>query len=520
MIHPVDLDTVVFRGAVVVLVRKIAEGPVTFGDGAGSPDRGTAWTVRVLRKFRGIDPVEVGQTFEVDFSSYLVDVHDGRRAPRIEPEMFLLLAPTVDGSRSARFPWELLEARVFIGGRAFALRDSLGWGPLPAERPPGSLVAHDRASFEVEMARVVARTDAVKQLLAAPPSPWRTAHLVSRAREGRARHALGEDHVGGRILDELGRAGEIDALLDARAGAPRAHTRGLLVGAELLAEKALHATTLERRLAAIALLAEERVIVTERPAHAAQIVRLLRDPLFQIRRAAATLPLLGDGAPRTLSDAIVARVAVEPDPLVRLALYEKAIELGRKRDLRRAVQTPIFAATAKGEGENEEFPDAEATVRWTTEDDHEQLSSAVVELRDGDRVVHTEDVTNRTSSWPGTAVVPLVFASPVEARAYDVTIAIKVTGARGFERRMGVGPVRVTQRDSYFPAETSEVAVDVVPVASATKPAQSAPLDPRALGLVGLELVLVVVGFVARRPRPGAPPPTQPTRDPRRLLSR
>lgn len=505
-----DLDSLAFESDAIIAATKVSERKVD--------EYTTATTLRITRVYTPVIPneIEVGKTLELEYSLYTFGPpwgYDGaEHVPEVAPEMVFFLSRPKERSRPGADPraWFIVSSgmRIFMDGRLHRfvqMNNPGGFNAVPGERPHGTRTPFDRVGFDFELQRAVSRAGYVRATLAHPASPARTSRLVALARDPLVGEG-GEDLLGAAILVALGKGGGLDAVLDARAGAPRVRAFGLDHGlsVERLVDAAGRATTLERRLAALSLLLGMGFEMGRAPEIGPKLGKLLSDPERSIRLATLALWFSDNATPKALADAFVARFAVETDPLVRMSLYTRARALGRGGELKMdGIELPLVAATAhSGNG-----GDPSLTAEWL--DPEANADSVIVELRDGDRLVHREDLLRRNigSSSGGersSMTVPLTFAAPVEERQYDVTIdlALRRRDAKvaDIHRRISVGTALVARLEATraIPAPMPSVG------APAIGASRTGGADPRKFALGALVVAAALAGALAitRRRRP------------------
>lgn len=506
-----DLDSLALESDAIIAATKVSERKVD--------EYTTATTLRVTRVYWSAvaNDLEIGKTLELEYSLYTFGPpwgYDGaEHVPEVAPEMVFFLSHPKERAGQGVDPraWFIVSSgmRIFMDGRLHRfvqMNNPGGFNAVPGERPHGTKTPFDRVGFDAELQRAVIRANYARATLAEPASPSRTARLVSLARDPLVAEG-GEDLLGAAIIRALGKGGGVDAVLDARAGAARVRAFGLDHGisVERLVDAAARATTLERRLAALSLLLGMGFELGSAQDVGPRLGKLLSDPEKSIRLATLALWFTDQKTPKAFADAVIARFAVEQDPLVRMSLYMRARALGRESELKMdGIELPLVAATAHaGNG-----GDPSLTVEWL--DAEANADSVIVELRDGDRLVHREDLLRRNigSSSGGersSMTVPLTFASPVEERQYDVTIdlALRRRDAKvaDIQRRIVIGPALVARLEvtSSVPAPAPSAA------APAIGASQSGGPDPRKFALGALVVAAVVAGALAifRRRRLG-----------------
>lgn len=505
-----DLDSLALQSDAIIAATKVSERKID--------QYTTATTLRITRVYTSVIPndVEVGKTLELEYSLYSFGPpwgYDGaERVPEVAPEMvFFLSHPKERSGQGGADPhaWFIVSSgmRIFMDGRLHRfvqMNNPGGFNAVPGERPHGTRTPFDRAGFDAELQRAVGRAGYARATLAEPASPTRMARLVALARDPLVGEG-GEDLLGAAILVALGKGRGLDAVLDARAGAPRVRAFGLDhgVSVERLVDAAAKATTLERRLAALSLLLGMGFEIGRAPEVGPKLGKLLSDPEKSIRLATLALWFSDNATPKAFADAVVARFAVEQDPLVRMSLYARARALGRGSELKMdGVELPLVAATAHaGNG-----GDPSLTVEWLDPDAN--ADSVVVELRDGDRLVHREDLLRRNigSSSGGersSLTVPLTFAAPVEERQYDVTIELALRRRDGkvadIHRRIVIGTALVARLEvtPSVPAPLPRVVEPVV------KSSRGEGADPRTYAFGALVVGALLFGAlaIARRGR-------------------
>lgn len=509
-----DLDSLAVASDAVVAATKVGERKVD--------EYTTMTTLRVTRVYASKAPNElaVGATIELDYSLYSFGppwgYDRGERVPEVAPEMVFFLAHPKDqaGPGGKQPAWFVVSSgmRIFMDGRLHRfvqMNNPGGFNPAPGEGPSGSKTPFDRAGFDGALERAIARAAETRALLAEPASIERTARLVALARDPYALER-GEDLLGARIIVALGQAKEVDAVLDARAGAPRVAAFGLQhsIALDPLLDAADHATPLARRLAALALLEGMWFELSNKADVGPKLARLLEDPERSIRLATLALGFADQKTPKALSDAIVARFAIEKDPFVRMSLYARARALGRGGELQMAgVEMPLVAAKAHAR----DGDDPSLTIQWT--EDGQNAASAervIVELRDGDRLVHREDLRPRnlvasSGGERGSMTVPLTFAAPVEEREYDVTIELvlrRQDDSLDRPRRIPVGPTKVARlAAATSTGSPSPIAQPPVQPTSSAR-AGSGDLRTLALGALALAGLVALVLKLLRSRRP------------------
>ncbi|MBS2013605.1 MAG: hypothetical protein JST00_11995 [Deltaproteobacteria bacterium] len=321
-----DLDSLALASDAVVAATKVGERKVD--------EYTTMTTLRVTRVYASTvaKELEVGATIELGYSLYSFGppwgYDRGERVPEVAPEMVFFIAHPKDqaGTGVTEPAWFVVSSgmRIFMDGRLHRfvqMNNPGGFNPVPGERPRGSKTAFDRAGFDVALERAIARAAETRALLAEPASAARTARLVALARDPHP-FDRGEDLLGARIIVALGQAKDVDAVLDARAGAPRVAAFGLDHGIALdpLLDAADHATPLARRLAALALIEGMGFELGNKANIGPKLAKLLDDPERSIRLATLALWFADRKTPKALSDAIVARFAIEKDPFLRMSL--------------------------------------------------------------------------------------------------------------------------------------------------------------------------------------------------------
>ena len=504
-----DLDSLAFESDAIVAATKIGERKVD--------EYTTATTLRVTRVYWAAvaNDIEIGKTVELEYSLYTFGppwgYDQGQRVHEVAPEMIFFLAhpraraaPGVDPHA-----WYIVSSgmRIFMDGRLHRfvqMNNPGGFNAVPGERPRDSKTPFDRAGFDVELDRATARAADTRAALAEAASPNRAARLVALARDPRVREG-GEDLLGAAVLLALGKTNDLDALLDARAGAPRVRGFGLDHGiaVERLVDAAGRATTLDRRLAALALLQGMGFELGRKQELGPKLAKLLDDPEKGIRQAALGLWFTDHMTPKVFSDAIVARFGVETDPRLRIALYLRARELGRGSELRmEGVELPLVAAAAHAR----DGDDPSLTVEWTdVEMPERQAETVFVELRDGERLVHREDLFRRTTGSSSGAdrssmTFPLTFAAPVEDREYDLTIELGLQ-RRGpgdtverVHRRISLGATRVARLSAAI-AAPSPSPISPPKIEKALS-ARTGGGDPRTFALGALVVVALVAAML------------------------
>jgi len=503
-----DLDSLAFDSDAVVAATKVSERKVD------DTTLGTTFQITRVYASKVAGDIAVGKTIELSFSLFTfgppANSDRGERGPEVEPEMVFFLTQPKDRPEPS-----LAEMRFFIDGRVqrFPQREYIeGFDYERAERPAGSKLSFDRAGFDVELQRAIKRASETRELLARPPSAARTTRLVELARDPRPGENR-SDSLGAAIIVELGKTRELDAVLDAGAGSPRVQTFGLDHGiaVEALVEAAVHAATLERRHAALRLLGGMGFELSRRrDAVGPQLAALVDDSEPSIRLAVLGLWFTRLHTPMPMSDAIVARFAIEKDPFVRMEVYSRVRELDRGAQLNMAgIELPLVAARAH----TIDGDDPSLTIEWTDSELH--ADTVIVELRDGDRLVHAEDLFRRTIGSSGggdrnTFTVPLTFAAPVREREYDVTLDLILrrfapgNHVERVHRRIPIGAAKVarlsaagvTLRPSLLePPSAPETTLWSRVVAGA----------PRKLALLALVVLVLTVGsmrFARSRRRP------------------
>lgn len=380
-----DLDSLAFEHDAIVSATKIAERDI---------DGDTIATFRLTRVYvsRVGSDLEVGTTIERRLSRFAFGAPGAAdpvdSAPEVEPEMVFFLTRTKQGERpepgveAGTFSIGSSEMRFFVDGRVhrFSSLVHIG-GPAieHAERPRASKMPFDRAGFDVELERSITRAKEAREQLARTPSAARTKRLLEVARDPRVRED-GADTLGAAIIVALGKTRDVDAVLDAQAGAPRAGVgsdHG--IAPQVLVDAAARATTVERRLAALELLRGMGFSLAEKDDVGPKLAKLIDDPERSIRLAVIDVWFTHFDARIALSDAILARFATETDPRVRISLYGRAHDHDRVAKLNMTgVELPLVAAAAHPD----EGDDPALDIEWT--DRELSAENVIVELRDGE----------------------------------------------------------------------------------------------------------------------------------------
>jgi hypothetical protein len=555
-----DLDSLAYDSAAVVLVTKVGERKLdayrtattvrverVYGVG-GSP-RGQASEPTTRPVGDASSPARIpsaGEEIELDFGDYSFEPLGGWSppgAPRVAPEMVVFLERNAAGEAGLRWGIVASGLRIFANDRVqrFQQQSNPGlYGPTPGEGPAGN--PFDRAAFEVAVARALGRAGEVRSALDEPPSSARAARLVELAAlpliAGVEGLDVGEDRVGRAIVLALGRERNIDAMLDAKARAPRIATFGLdhRVPVERLGAVALdRASPLRRRTASLSLLEGAWFELSESAGLGARLATLLDDPDPVIRMAALGLSFPRDQVPKAYTDAMLRRFKVETDPRVRLQIYERggAYQLQWVFDTKGIEMPLVVAEQAKGA----------LTVRWAGVDERvgyypERLVVEVRSKRVGAPPRRADLTTAGASSSASSVTVPLTFDPPLEPGAYevDVDLAVKnsVTNRVAFTRKLTMGTQQLVAPPPPSPgapasapaaASASAPAAASLPSASgsaapstSSAPPASTPAKARGCGCVvgaaegprvghgAIAAAAVAAAFARRRARRGARP--------------
>ncbi|MBS2013604.1 MAG: hypothetical protein JST00_11990 [Deltaproteobacteria bacterium] len=157
---------------------------------------------------------------------------------------------------------------------------------------------------------------------------------------------------------------------------------------------------------------------------------------------------------------------------------------------------PLVAASAHAR----DGDDPSLTVEWLYDvTNGGSAESVIVELRDGERLVHREDLRPRnlgasSGGERGSMTVPLTFVAPVEEREYDVTIELALRrqdDSLERPRRIAIGPTKVAR---LAPATSTSTPSPIAqPPVQPTSGARAGAGDLRTLALGAL----AVAGLVA-----------------------